>query len=162
MLECALEENSPVLAASCLRLFLRDLPDCLNDQKVLQIFAHASGPERSIMVGHASFLLYGLPSEVAMNMDTRLEVTTCFLEKLVELAIDCRQKQLALHWLGCVRLLRKEYHEAERLFNAALSSGHVYSIAGLARLAYIEGDKLVAHEKMCSVVSSYTPLGWMY
>lgn len=162
LMECALEENSPVLAASCLQVFLHDLPECLNDEQVLRIFAGASGRERSIMVGHASFSLYCLLCEVAMNMDPRSEATACFLEKLVESATDCRQKQLALHWLGCVRLLRKEYHEAERLFDAAISSGHVYSISGLARLAYFKGDKLVAYEKMSSVISSYDPLGWMY
>ncbi|KAJ6773831.1 ETO1-RELATED [Salix purpurea] len=29
LMECALQENSPVLAASCLQVFLQDLPDCL-------------------------------------------------------------------------------------------------------------------------------------
>ena len=162
LMECALEENSPVLAASCLQVFLQDLPHCLNDEQVVKIFSSANGRERSIMVGHASFSLYCLLSEVAMNMDLSSEVTTCFLEKLVDSATDCRQKQLALHWLGCVRLLRKEYDEAERLFDAAISFGHVYSISGLARVAYIKGDRLLSYEKLSSVITSYGPLGWMY
>ncbi|ONK60506.1 uncharacterized protein A4U43_C08F19210 [Asparagus officinalis] len=162
LMECALEENSPVLAASCLQVFLHDLPDCLNDKEVVKIFSGVNERERSIMVGHASFSLYCLLSEVAMNMDPKSEVTSSFLEKLVESATDCRQKQLALHWLGCVRLLRKENHEAERLFNAAISSGHIYSIAGLARLAYSKGDRTLAYEKLSSVISIYDPLGWMY
>lgn len=162
LMECALEENSPVLAASCLQVFLHDLPQCLDDEQVVKIFSNASSRERSIMVRHASFSLYCLLSEVAMKMDPRSEVTKSFLEKLVESATDCRQKQLALHWLGCVRLLRKEYEEAQKLFDSAVSFGHVYSIAGLARIAYFKGEKILSYEKMCFVISSYGPLGWMY
>ena len=72
------------------------------------------------------------------------------------------QKQLAFHQLGCARLLRKEYREAEHFFDAAFAAGHIYSVAGLARLASIKGDKLSSYEKLSSVVSSCRPLGWMY
>ncbi|ONK74363.1 uncharacterized protein A4U43_C03F5460 [Asparagus officinalis] len=162
LMDCALEENSPVLAASCLQVFLRDLPDCLNDEHVVKFFSNANKQQRSIMVGKASFSLYCLLSEVAMNAGPTSDATACFLEKLVESSVSSRQKQLAFHQLGCVRLLRKEYHEAEHHFRAAFEAGHVYSIAGLARLSCIRGDKHSSYEKLSSVISSYQPLGWMY
>lgn len=158
----AIEENSPVLAASCLQFFLRELPDCLTDERVVEIFSHANRQHRSIMVGLASFSLYCLLSEVAMNLDPRSDKTVCFLERLLESAETDRQRLLAFHQLGCVRLLRKEYDEAERQFEAAVNAGHIYSIAGLARLGYIKGHKLWAYEKLNSLISSVTPLGWMY
>lgn len=162
LMECAMEENTPVLAASCLQVLLHELPECLNDEQVIKIFLNANRQQRATMVGHASFSLYCLLSEVAMNIDPRSDVTAGFLEKLVESAFSTRQKQVAFHQLGCVRLLRKEYSEAEQHFNAAFAAGHVYSAAGLARLACIKGDKLSSYEKLSSVISSYQPLGWMY
>ncbi|KAH0463953.1 hypothetical protein IEQ34_006739 [Dendrobium chrysotoxum] len=162
LMECALEENSPVLAASCLQFFLRDLPDCIHDEQVVRIFSTANKQQRFIMAGHASFSLYCLLSEVSMNANPKSEVTASFLEKLVVSAVNCRQKQIAFHQLACVRLLRKEYDEAERLFGAAVAAGHVYSVAGLARVACFKGDKHSSYEKLSSVISSYNPLGWMY
>ncbi|KAF8392324.1 hypothetical protein HHK36_022666 [Tetracentron sinense] len=162
LMEYALEENSPVLAASCLQVFLHELPECLNDERVVKILGNANRQQRSIMVGAASFSLYCLLSEVAINLDPRSDVAACFLEQLIESAATSRERQLAFHQLGCVRLLRKEYDEAEQLFEAAFASGHVYSVAGLARLGFINGHKLWSYEKLSSVISSYTPLGWMY
>ncbi|XP_012490601.2 ETO1-like protein 1 [Gossypium raimondii] len=161
-MEYAIEQNSPVLAASCLQVFLHELPVCLNDERVVEIFSHADRQQRSIMVGQASFSLYCLLSEVAMNLDPRSDKTVCFLEQLIESAETDREKLLAFHQLGCVRLLRKEYDVAEGLFEKAVSLGHVYSIAGLARLGYIKGHKLCSYEKLSSVISSVNPLGWMY
>ncbi|MBA0686218.1 hypothetical protein Goari_013830, partial [Gossypium aridum] len=112
-MEYAIEQNSPVLAASCLQVFLHELPDCLNDERVVEIFSHADRQQRSIMVGRASFSLYCLLSEVAMNLDPRSDKTVCLLEQLIESAETDREKLLAFHQLGCVRLLRKEYDEAE-------------------------------------------------
>lgn len=97
-----------------------------------------------------------------MNLSPRSDRTVCFLEQLLDSAETNRQKLLAYHQLGCVRLLRKEYDKAERLFEAALNAGHVYSVSGLARLGYIKGDKLWAYDKLSSVILSVTPLGWMY
>uniref|UniRef100_A0A2P2IT46 ETO1-like protein 1 n=1 Tax=Rhizophora mucronata TaxID=61149 RepID=A0A2P2IT46_RHIMU len=162
LMEYALEENSPVLAASCLQIFLHELPDCLNDDRVVEIFSHANKQERITMVGQASFSLYCLLSEVSMNLDPRSNTTACFLEQLLESAESTQQKLLALHQLGCVKLLRREYDEAERLFEAAFNAGHTYSISGLARLSNIKGHKLCAYEKLSSVISSVTQLGWMY
>ncbi|XP_068309897.1 ETO1-like protein 1 [Pyrus communis] len=158
----ALEENCPVLAASCLQVFLNDLPDCLNDNRVVEIFRHADRQQRSIMVGQASFSLFCLLSEVCMNLDPQLDKTACFLERLVEFSENDRQRMLAFHQLGCLRLLRKEYDEAKRLFEEALNAGHIYSVAGLARLSYIKGHKLWSCEKLSSVICTVTPLGWMY
>ncbi|KAK0582192.1 hypothetical protein LWI29_022618 [Acer saccharum] len=162
LMEYAFEENSPVLAASCLQVFLHELPDCLNDNQVVKLFCDADRRQRSIMVGLASFSLYCLLTEVAMNLDPQSDTIVSFLEQLIESAETDRQRLLAFHQLGCVRLLRKEYEEAERLFEAAVNAGHTYSIAGLARLGYIKGHKLSSYEKLSSVISSFTPLGWMY
>lgn len=162
LMECALEENCPVLAASCLQVFLHQLPGCLNDDQVVKIFSNANRKQRAIMVGPASFSLYSLLSEVAMNKDPKSDATAYFLENLVESAVSSRQKQLAFHQLGCVRLLRKEYSEAENLFSSALAAGHVYSVAGLARLTSIKGDRLSSFERLSSVISSHQPLGWIY
>ncbi|KAG0492727.1 hypothetical protein HPP92_006125 [Vanilla planifolia] len=162
LMECALEENSPVLAASCLRVFLQDLPACLQDEQVVRIFSTANKQQRFIIAGNASFALYCLLSEVVMDVNPRSETTACFLEKLVESALSNRQKQLAFHQLACGRLLRKEYDEAERLFNDAIAAGHIYSVAGLARVCCLKGDKNSSYEKLSSVISSYAPLGWMY
>ncbi|KAA8550824.1 hypothetical protein F0562_002508 [Nyssa sinensis] len=162
LLEYALEENSPVLAVSCLQVFLQELPDCLNDNQVVELLSKANRQQRSIMVGSASFSLYCFLSEVAMSLDQRSDRTACFLERLVESAETNRQRLVAYHQLGCVRLLRKEYDAAEQLFEAALNAGHVYSIVGLARLGYIKGHKHWSYDKLSSVISSFTPLGWMY
>lgn len=162
LLEYALEENCTVLAASCLQVFLNDLPDCLNDDRVVEILQRTDKQQRSIMVGPASFSLYCLLSEVSMNLDPRSDTTVCFLEKLVDLAESDQQRMLIFHQLACTKLLRREYVEAEHLFEAALKAGHVYSVVGLARLAYIRGHKLWSYEKLSSVISSATPLGWMY
>ncbi|XP_057461609.1 ETO1-like protein 1 [Actinidia eriantha] len=162
LMEYALEENSPVLATSCLQMFLHELPDCLKDNQVVQLLCSADRQHRLIMVGPASFSLYSLCSEVAMNLDPRSDKTAIFLERLLECAETNLQKMVAYHQLGCVRFLRKEYDVAEQLFEAAFNAGHVYSVVGLARLSYIKGQKIWSYEKLSSVISSVTPLGWMY
>jgi tetratricopeptide (TPR) repeat protein len=162
LMALAFEENAPVLAASCLQMLLQELPDCLTDDLVISLFLGATAQQQLIMVGQTSFLLYCLLSEVAMNIDPRTETTVCLSEKLVQLAVTPTQKQIAFHQLGCIRLLRKEYNEAERPFEVAFSAGHIYSIAGLARIASMQGQKALAYEKLSSVIASYLPLGWMY
>ncbi|KAK9086973.1 hypothetical protein Syun_029367 [Stephania yunnanensis] len=162
LMACALEEYCPVTAASCLQVFLHELPECFNDDRVVKILSEPSKHQRLIMIGSASFSLYCLLSEIAMARDPHSDFTVCFLERLADSASNSRQKQLAFHQLGCVKFMRKEYDEAERLFDAAYSAGHVYSIAGLARIRFIKGQKLWSYEKLSSVISSYSPLGWMY
>ncbi|CAK9323485.1 unnamed protein product [Citrullus colocynthis] len=162
LMDYALEESCHILAASCLQTFLNDLPDCLSDHRVVEIFMHANKQQRSIMVGHASFALYCLLSEVFINLDPRSDSTACFLERLVEFAETDRQRLFACHQLGCVRLLRKEYDEAKRLFEAAFNAGHIYSVVGLARLSHINGNRQWSYDKLTSVISTGVPLGWMY
>ncbi|KAF9594300.1 hypothetical protein IFM89_029441 [Coptis chinensis] len=84
LMEYALAENSNVLAASCLQVFLHDLPNCLSDDRVVMIFRDANRQHRAIMVGSASFSLYCLLSEVAMARDPCSDITAYFLEQLVE------------------------------------------------------------------------------
>jgi len=162
LMTLAFEENAPVLAASCLQMLLQELPDCLADDLVISLFLGATAQQQLIMVGQASFLLYCLLSEVAMNIDPRTDTTVFLSEKLVQLAVTPTQKQIAFHQLGCIRLLRKEYSEAEHGFEVAFSAGHVYSIAGIARITGIQGQKALAYEKLSSVITSNLPLGWMY
>ncbi|XP_066396821.1 ETO1-like protein 1 [Miscanthus floridulus] len=162
LMTLAFEENAPVLAASCLQMLLQELPDCLADDLVISLFLGATAQQQLIMVGQASFLLYCLLSEVAMNIDPRTDTTVFLSEKLVQLAVTPTQKQIAFHQLGCIRLLRKEYSEAEHGFEVAFSAGHVYSIAGIARITGIQGQKALAYEKLSSVITSNLPLGWMH
>ncbi|KAM3391370.1 hypothetical protein ACQJBY_012820 [Aegilops geniculata] len=161
-MECAIELGCSILAASCLQVLLNELPECLNDEQVVRIFSSANKQQRSTMAGNASFSLYCLLGEVSMSISATSDVTVSFLEKLVDSASDSRQKQLALHQLACVRLLRKDHAEAERLFNAAFTAGHVYSVVGLARLASLRSNKHYSLNLLDSVMSSRWPLGWMY
>lgn len=162
LLECALEENSSVLAASCLQVFLRELPDSLKDSQVVELLSNTTKQQRSIMIGPASFSLYCLLSEVSMNLDPRSDESVRFSETLVDSAETSQQKMVAYHRLGCIKFLRKELDEAEQLFEAAFNLGHTYSVVGLARLGQVRGHKRWAYEKLSSVISSSTPLGWMY
>ncbi|KAG6434940.1 hypothetical protein SASPL_106585 [Salvia splendens] len=162
LIEFALEQNSPVLAASCLQVFLHELPDSLNDDQVVELLCSLDRQQQSIMAGPASFSLYSLLAEVSMNFNPSSDRAVLFGKQLVDGAGNRRQKMIALHQLGCIRLLRKECAEAETLFEAALSEGHVYSILGLARLCHMRGHSKQSYEKISSVISSYTPLGWIY
>ncbi|KAF9606302.1 hypothetical protein IFM89_024970, partial [Coptis chinensis] len=137
LMEYAIAENSNVLATSCLQVFLHDLPNCLSDDRVVRTFRDANRQHRAIMVGSASFSLYCLLSEVAMAQNPCSDITSYFLEQ-------------------------KAYDEVERLFEAVMSAGHVYSVAGLARLDFIKGWKQRSCDKLSSVISSFNPLGWMY
>ncbi|KAL1547197.1 ETO1-like protein 1 [Salvia divinorum] len=162
LIEFALEQNSPVLAASCLQVFLHELPDSLNDDQVVELLCSLDRQQRSIMAGPASFSLYSLLAEVSMNSNPSSDRAVLFGKQLVECAGNRRQKMIALHQLGCTRLLRKECDEAEMLFEAALGEGHVYSVLGLARLCHIRGHSKQSYGKISFIISSYTPLGWMY
>lgn len=162
LMEYALEENCPALASSCLQVFLHELPGSLNNDRVVHIITTAHNEQMSVIIGSSSFSLFCFLSEVSLNIDPQSDKTASLLEKLVDSAKTNRQRLLAYHQLGCVRFLRKEYDKAEKLFEGALNAGHVYSAAGLARLGCLRGHKLWAYEKLTSVLSTYTPLGWMY
>lgn len=162
-MECALELGCTILAAACLHVLLDELPEWLNDEHVINLFFNVNQAHLSTLVGNASFSLFCFLSEVAMSVDPKSEATVLFLEKLVESATENCQNQFALHQLGCVMFLRKEYRRAEELFNLAFSAGHVYSIAGLARLTALRGNKHLSIKMLDSVISScQMPLGWMY
>lgn len=162
LMEYALDENSVVLAASCLQVLLRDLPHCLSDNRVVDIFLHANKQQLAVMVGQGLFALFCFLSEVSMNLNSSSDTTAHFLERLADFAESNKQRLLAFHRLGCVRLLRKEYDEARCLFESAVNNGHVYSVTGLARLDSIKGEKDLSYEKISSVISPVTRLGWMY
>ncbi|XP_076894823.1 ETO1-like protein 1 [Bidens hawaiensis] len=162
LMEYALEDNCPVLAASCLQVFLQELPDSLNDEHVVDLLTNVNRLRRSVMVGSSSFSLYCLLSQVAMDLDPGSDKAARFLEQLVNSSEKSQQKMVACHMLGCVKLLKKEYNEAESFFQAALSEGHAYSITGLTRIGQIKGEKVESYNKLSKIISNYTPLGWMY
>uniref|UniRef100_M4C9I9 ETO1-like protein 1 n=1 Tax=Brassica campestris TaxID=3711 RepID=M4C9I9_BRACM len=163
LMDFALEESSPILAASCLQVFLYELPESLTDERVVEALTRVNRSHVSTMAGKASFSLYSCLTEVSMRLDPRSDRTLSFLEKVVDFAESDRQRVLGFHRLGCTRLLRKEYREAEEAFETAFNLGHVYSATGLARIGYIQGHKLWGYEKLTSVISSVSPpLGWMY
>ncbi|XP_014513872.1 ETO1-like protein 1 [Vigna radiata var. radiata] len=162
LMEYAVDQNSSVLGASCLQVLLRDIPNCLSDKRVVELFIHANRKELEVMVGPGIFALFCFLSEVSMNLSSSSDTTAHFLERLVDFAENDIQRMLAFHELGCVRLSRKEYDEAYGLFERAANAGHIYSVAGLARLDSIKGEKLLPYQKISSVICSGTPLGWMY
>ncbi|GER24869.1 ETO1-like 1 [Striga asiatica] len=166
LVEFSLDHNSPVLAASCLQAFLLELPTLLEDERVVRLLTGLDAQQRSIIMGPASFSLYSLLSEVSLDSDSSSNTSVLFLKQLADCAVTGQQKMIAFHQLGCVHLMRKEYEEAERLFEAALTEGHIYSVSGLARIAgFIRGRKDWAHEKITSVIittSCAPPLGWMH
>ncbi|KAL3647832.1 ETO1-like protein 1 [Castilleja foliolosa] len=163
LIEFALEQNSPVLAASCLQVFLHELPDSINDKHVVELLTGLDSEKRLILAGPASFSLYSLLSEVSMDSDPSSDRTVLFVKQLVDCALTGQQKMVSFHQLGCVHLLRKEYEEAEKMFEVALGEGHVYSVVGLARLSQFKrNNKDWSYEKITSVMSSHATLGWMY
>eukprot|EP01018_Ginkgo_biloba_P002417 Gb_16867 [translate_table: standard] len=161
-LEHGLEENARVLVTSCLQIFLQELPESLHDEQVARFFCNTDAQKRSIMCGHASFALYSLLSEIAMKDELKSDLSVALLECLRECATTRLQEALVLHKLGCVMLEKKQYDEAEMLFDAAIEKGHVYSVAGSARAKYKRGDKHTAYEEISSLLSSYKPSGWMH
>ncbi|XP_068668205.1 ethylene-overproduction protein 1-like [Aristolochia californica] len=162
LVEYGLEENAYLLVASCLQIFLRELPKSLYNSSVTKLFCSIEGRERLASVGHASFLLYYFLSQVAMEEDMKSNTTVMLLERLGESATTAWQKQLALHQLGCTMLERGEYKDAQNWFEAAAKVGHIYSLAGVARAKYKRGHKYSAYKQMNSLISDYKPAGWMY
>ncbi|XP_058213577.1 ethylene-overproduction protein 1-like [Rhododendron vialii] len=50
----------------------------------------------------------------------------------------------------------------KKWFEEAVEAGHVYSLVGVARTKYERGHKYEAYKMMNSLVSDYSPAGWMY
>ncbi|XVF20349.1 hypothetical protein REPUB_Repub11eG0190500 [Reevesia pubescens] len=162
LIEYGLEERANFLVASCLQVLLRELPSSLYNPKVMKIFCSFEARERLASAGHASFLLYYFLSQVAMEENMVSNATVMLLERLRECATEKWQKALALHQLGCVLLERQEYRSAQCCFDAATEAGHVYSIAGIARSRYKQGQQYSAYKLISSLISEYKAVGWMY
>ncbi|KAK8495310.1 hypothetical protein V6N13_094287 [Hibiscus sabdariffa] len=162
LIEYGLEERANALIASCLQVLLRELPSSLYNPKVMKIFCSFEARERLASAGHASFLLYYFLSQVAMEENMVSNATLVLLERLRECATEKWQKALALHQLGCVLLERQEYGSAQCCFEAASEAGHVYSLAGMARCRYKQGQQYSAYRLMSSLISEYKAVGWMY
>lgn len=161
-IEYGLEESAYLLVAACLQVCLRELPHSMHNPNVIKLFCSAEARQKLAMVGHASFLLYYFLSQIAMEDDMKSNTTVMLLERLGECATTSWQKQLSSHQMGCVMLERTEYKDAQRWFQAAADAGHIYSLVGVARTKYKRGHKYTAYKLMNSLISDYTPVGWMY
>ncbi|KAI9196712.1 hypothetical protein LWI28_026349 [Acer negundo] len=162
LIEYGFEERANLLVASCLQVLLRELPSSLHNPKVMKFFCSSATRERLANLGHASFLLYYFLSQVAMEENIVSNIMVMLLERLEECATERWQRMLAFHQLGCVMLQRKEYKDARYYFEAAAEVGHVYSLAGLARAKYKEGQQYSAYKLMNSLIAEYKTTGWMY
>ncbi|KAJ4725529.1 Ethylene-overproduction 1-like protein [Melia azedarach] len=162
LIDYGLEERATLLVASCLQVLLRELPSSLYNPKVITRFCSSEARERLANVGHASFLLYYFLSQVAMEENRVSKMTVLLLERLLECSTEGWQRMLALHQLGCVMLERKEYKDARCYFETAADAGHIYSLAGLARAKYKQGQQYSAYKLMNSLLSENKPTGWMY
>ncbi|KAL3622750.1 Ethylene-overproduction protein 1 [Castilleja foliolosa] len=162
LIDFGLDETAYLLVASCLQVLLRELPDSMHNPNVTKIFCSSEARERLVHVGHASFSLYNFLSQIAMEEDMKSNTTVMLLERMGECATENWQKQLAFHQLGCVMLERKEYKDAQKWFEAAVESGHVCSLVGVARAKNKRGHTYKAYKLMNSLISDYTPAGWMY
>lgn len=162
LVEYGLQETSYLLVAACLQVFLRELPYSMHNPNVVRFFCSLEARKRLALVGHASFLLYYFLSQFSIEDDMKSNTTVMLLERLGECASQTWEKQLAFHQLGCVMLERKEYKDAQKWFEAAVDAGHAYSFVGVARAKYKRGHTYKAYKMMDSLISDYTPAGWMY
>ncbi|XP_057487539.1 ethylene-overproduction protein 1-like [Actinidia eriantha] len=162
LIEYGLDETAHLLVAACLQVFLRELPSSMHNPNVMRFFCSAESRERLALAGHASFSLYYFLSQIAMEDDMKSNTTIMLLERLGDYASEGWQKQLAYHQLGCVMLERKEYKDAQKWFEAAVEVGHIYSLVGVARTKCKRGHVYSAYKVMNSLISDYTPAGWMY
>ena len=162
LIEYGLEETAYLLVAACLQVFLRELPSSIHNPNVMRFFCSSDACKKLATVGHASFVLYYFLSQIAMEEDMKSNITVMLLERLQECAVEVWEKQLAFHQLGVVMIERKEYKDAQCWFEAAAEVGHIYSLVGVARAKYKRGHKYSAYKQMNSLISDYTPVGWMY
>ncbi|CAL0315615.1 unnamed protein product [Lupinus luteus] len=162
LFDYGLDERAPILVASCLQVFLRELPKTLYNSKVMKIFCSSEAKERLAMVRYDSFLLYYFLSQVAMEESMVSKTTMMLLERLGDCAKERWQKALAYHQLGCVMLERKEYKDSQHCFEVAAEAGHVYSVAGVARTKHKQGQPCSAYKLISSLIFEHKPTGWMY
>jgi tetratricopeptide (TPR) repeat protein len=164
LIDLGLEEASHLLVAACLQAFLRELPKSLSNPDVARLLCSPEGHECLDVAGNASFALYYFLSHVAMEQNMRSNATVMLLERLWESSELPWHKQLSLHQLGCVMLVRGEFEDAQGWFEEAVAHGHVYSLAGVARAKAKRGHKYAAYKLMNTVVADHDeqPSGWMY
>ncbi|QCD77819.1 polypeptide N-acetylglucosaminyltransferase [Vigna unguiculata] len=162
LIEYGLEERATLLVVACLQVFLRQLPNSLHNPKVAKILCSCEAQERLASVGCASFLLYYFLSQVAMEESMVSKTTLMLLERMGECATEKWQTAIAFHQLGCVLVERKEYKEAQNCFEVAVQEGHVYSLAGVARTKYKQGQPYSAYKLISSLIFEHKPAGWMY
>ncbi|KAF5751342.1 Tetratricopeptide repeat (TPR)-containing protein [Tripterygium wilfordii] len=162
LMDYGLEEKAHLLVASCLQVLLRELPNSLFDLKVMKILCSSEYMEKLAMVGHASFLLYYFLSQAAMEENMISNTMLMLLERMCECCRESWQKALAMHQLGCVMLQRNEYLYAQTYFEAAAQAGHTYSLAGIARAKYKQGQQNSAYRLVNSLIFEHKPAGWMY
>lgn len=163
LMDYGLEEMAHLLVASCLEVLLRELPRSLHIPRVVKLICSSEARERLAMVGHSSFLLYYFLSQVALEESMASDMTLMLLERLKECATEKWQQVLALHQLGCVRLEREEFEEAQSCFDDAAELGHTYSIAGIARVRYKQGQQHSAYKMINTLINENSkPVGWMF
>ncbi|KAI3742587.1 hypothetical protein L1987_60274 [Smallanthus sonchifolius] len=161
--EYGCEEHASLLVASCLQVLLRELPNCLNNPKVLSLFCSPESMEKLSMVGHASFLLYYFLTQVAMEEKMTSSNAVMLFERLVDCATEKWQKTLAFNQLGVLLFEKEEYKNAQSCFKAAYETGHVYSATGMARTLYKQGNTYLAWDLINKILSDCKkPNGWMY
>ncbi|KAD3338490.1 hypothetical protein R6Q59_026743 [Mikania micrantha] len=162
-IEYGFEYDASLLVAACLQVFLRELPNCLKNPKVVGLFSSPESIQKLSMINHASFLLYYFLTQVAMEEKMTPLNTVTLVEILIEFATEKWQKTLAFHKLGVLLFERKEYKDAQSSFEAAYEMGHVYSAAGIARTMYKQGKTYLARDLINKILSDCKrPNGWMY
>ncbi|KAI4382439.1 hypothetical protein MLD38_008404 [Melastoma candidum] len=162
LIEIGLEETAHHLVASCLRLLLSELPGILQNPAAMKFFCSSEARERLAAVGHASFMLYYFLSQVAMEENMVSHITVMLLERLGECVEETWQKALSLRQLRCMLLKRKNFKDAQLCFEAAAEAGHVYSVAGVARAKYKQGQQYSAYLLINSLFSKHKTVGWMF
>ncbi|ESQ42523.1 hypothetical protein EUTSA_v10012604mg [Eutrema salsugineum] len=161
--EYALEERTKLILSACLQVFLRELPQSLHNSKVMRFFCSSEAKAQLAFLGsECLFLLYYFLSQVGMEEKLTTEPMLILLERTREFARTNWQKAVSLHQMGCVLFERKDYKVAQFHFRLASSLGHVYSLAGVSRTEYKQGQRYSAYKLMTYLISNHKPHGWMY
>ncbi|KAK1428651.1 hypothetical protein QVD17_17490 [Tagetes erecta] len=162
-IEYGFEDNASLLVAACLQVLLREVPNSLNNPKVVSLFSSPESIEKLSMVNHASFVLYYFLTQVAMEENITSSNTVTLVEILIEFATEKWQKTLAFHQLGVLLFQKEDYKSAQSCFEAAYEMGHVYSATGIARTMYKQGKTYLARDLINKILSDCKrPKGWMY
>ncbi|XP_010535359.1 PREDICTED: ETO1-like protein 2 [Tarenaya hassleriana] len=162
-IDYALEERAQLLVSACLQAILRQLPQSLYNPRVTRLFCSLEAKEQLAVLGsNALFLLYYFLSQVGIEENLATGTLLILLERMRDFSGGNWQKALALHQIGCVLLQRKDYKDAQFHFRLASSLGHIYSLAGVARTEYKQGQRYSAYKLMTHLLSNHKRHGWMY